>query len=79
MSQRCRVSADVCIIDLEDYITGLRASIRRNAEYEEAVDPGGEDKKRLAQYRYNTLDVINELERIISCWKEGFQARNSKG
>ena len=74
-----RLSVDCCIGDLRDYIDGLRARLRRNKEYVDSSQPGKAALDRYEQDRLATLDFINELERIISCWEEGFKARNSKG
>lgn len=66
-----------CVMDLKDYVEGLRARLRRNCE---AFKELGEDASKVDEARFETgqwmvLDFIDELERVTAAWEEGFPAR----
>jgi len=65
-----------CCLDLKDYIEGLRARLKRNAEASSDY-PSMVQKARFDATHWTTLDLMNELERIIASWEEGFPARSS--
>ena len=63
-------------MDLKDYIECLRARLKRNAEaMEEAETKAAYDRCSVNQWV--TIDFMNELERIIASWEEGFPARKA--
>ena len=68
-----------CIMDLKDYVEGLRARANRNAREmrTEAGEAGSKEWTRFETSQWMTLDFMNELERIAACWEEGFPARQS--
>lgn len=65
-----------CIMDLKDYIEGLRARLKRNAEAMDAMTSSAE-YDRCSVNQWVTIDFMSELERITAAWERGIPSRTS--
>jgi hypothetical protein len=65
-------------MDVEDYIKGMRARLKKNVEeVEKAEKLSRTEEARHVVARGLLLDTMNDLEDIIAAWKDNAPARRA--